>query len=860
MKRLFVTLLIMSVFVQAKADNYYGKRIGIENGLSQSSVTSMVYDNNGALWIGTRFGLNEYRNGKIKSFLDSRINGLYCDGKDRIWALTADGALLYDKTTDSFKTVYNQPANCIFEMDGTVFIGGNYGIVRYRESDETLMPENSTEWTDFVRFLRYEDTLICIDRRKGISIIGKNGKETLSIPQLQGKTVMAACMIDSRLFLSILGEGLLVYDMEKRTESAFLKQGENGLGRDLVLYLEIIEGKIWLGTDGGGTLILDPDTFRIETLTSSIALNPGTELPSSVTSIYEDPLGNIWIGGVYFGVTGLKRASVDSYLPGLTVNNLYCSSDGCVYVGTDGNGLFRYYGGMLEQIGATSGMKITSSADYDGTRLVFCAYNRGFFILNKSECTISPLIIKDPVTNAQECLNGNSPEVCNLDNGKLLIFAVNNYILDPATATFTLMKDSSNEIARDLHTITGAGHDQYAYCMNGIFKIDLNNACLDLIFKPENESDLINALVFSGDKFLIGTDHGLLSFDPGSRAVIHLRNALFKRVTELCAGIEGKTWIGADNALFVYSDGAIDIVGEDKGVAANEITTSSIDKEGSIYLGGSDGFMVMNNQEVLFHSDTAPEKKLSLHDVTSGGNKIDCRNGKVRLPYNSGLLSVTVSLSDSDPLEKTVYRFSVDGATAYSQESFDDNLKMPGLKSGFYSIKTSYLKNHGRWSSPEKILEVRILRPWYKSALMIVFYILLTAAVLTRIIQYLRKKMLEDLQAQMRAKDIQFTTKFENYIRENLSDCNLNVEGVANAMAMSRASLYSKVKATYAMGIGEYIEMKRIGMAKDLLSSTDLSVTEIADKVGYSTPRYFSTRFKLLEGESPLGYRKKFRG
>lgn len=58
------------------------------------------------------------------------------------------------------------------------------------------------------------------------------------------------------------------------------------------------------------------------------------------------------------------------------------------------------------------------------------------------------------------------------------------------------------------------------------------------------------------------------------------------------------------------------------------------------------------------------------------------------------------------------------------------------------------------------------------------------------------------------------------------------------------------------MGIGEYIEERRINKAKELLSNTNHSVAEIADKIGYSTPRYFSTRFKIKTGYSPLGYRK----
>ena len=47
------------------------------------------------------------------------------------------------------------------------------------------------------------------------------------------------------------------------------------------------------------------------------------------------------------------------------------------------------------------------------------------------------------------------------------------------------------------------------------------------------------------------------------------------------------------------------------------------------------------------------------------------------------------------------------------------------------------------------------------------------------------------------------------------------------------------------------------GGAKKLLKESKLSMAEIAEQVGYSTARYFSARFKIHTGVSPLAYRKK---
>ena len=58
MKRKYILSILLGLLCVfgfgAELSEYYYKNIGIEDGLSQSSVTSVVYDPYGSLWIGTR--------------------------------------------------------------------------------------------------------------------------------------------------------------------------------------------------------------------------------------------------------------------------------------------------------------------------------------------------------------------------------------------------------------------------------------------------------------------------------------------------------------------------------------------------------------------------------------------------------------------------------------------------------------------------------------------------------------------------------------------------------------------------------------------------------------------------------------
>ena len=76
-------------------------------------------------------------------------------------------------------------------------------------------------------------------------------------------------------------------------------------------------------------------------------------------------------------------------------------------------------------------------------------------------------------------------------------------------------------------------------------------------------------------------------------------------------------------------------------------------------------------------------------------------------------------------------------------------------------------------------------------------------------------------------------------------------------MNLSRSQLYRKIKALTGMSTAIYMRFVRLQKAKELLGSSELSITEIAYRVGFNTPVYFSQSFKEVFGESPHATRKK---
>ncbi len=94
-------------------------------------------------------------------------------------------------------------------------------------------------------------------------------------------------------------------------------------------------------------------------------------------------------------------------------------------------------------------------------------------------------------------------------------------------------------------------------------------------------------------------------------------------------------------------------------------------------------------------------------------------------------------------------------------------------------------------------------------------------------------------------------------IEKHLDDTEFNVNVFAREMAMARTNLFSKLKAITGQTPNDFILTIRLKKGALMLrNNPELNITEISDKIGFSSSRYFSKCFKDVYHVSPLAYRK----
>lgn len=93
------------------------------------------------------------------------------------------------------------------------------------------------------------------------------------------------------------------------------------------------------------------------------------------------------------------------------------------------------------------------------------------------------------------------------------------------------------------------------------------------------------------------------------------------------------------------------------------------------------------------------------------------------------------------------------------------------------------------------------------------------------------------------------------YIQQHYQDSSLTLERVAEELHITSVYLSRMMKHELGVSYVSLLTQMRINKAVDLLKTTDFSIRDIAETVGYDSQHYFSTAFKKVVGVSPMQFK-----
>lgn len=113
------------------------------------------------------------------------------------------------------------------------------------------------------------------------------------------------------------------------------------------------------------------------------------------------------------------------------------------------------------------------------------------------------------------------------------------------------------------------------------------------------------------------------------------------------------------------------------------------------------------------------------------------------------------------------------------------------------------------------------------------------------------------------SKKTQTANSSQNYVQKSIEYISSNyaypitIEEIANYVGLSRSHLFRSFETVLGMSPKEYLSDYRIKQSCYLLEHSSLSITAIANSIGFDNSLYFSKAFHKAKGMSPREYRKR---
>lgn len=601
-----------------------------------------------------------------------------------------------------------------------------------------------------------------------------------------------------------------------------------------------------------------------------------------------------------------------------SVISLYEEKDGKVWIGTDGGGINLYDPSTDKFIHfpSTYGDKVVSIAEVSETELMVSLYTKGIFLFNKKTHKYRPFTIVDEETNKKECFYGYLPLANQVADGKIYIISCGTYVYHTHDHTFSRMQtDRDYDFSNDALCLSYS-NDRFSLlkCAHQAFWVDQKSDSIRLLFELEKD-ELITSMSYDNNRMIwTSTNKGLGFFDLESQKYHRIRTRLFNGISYLIADGKGRLWICAQNHLYSYiiKENRFILWNSSDGFPPNEILFAYQKQSNRdyIYLGGSEG-LVKINTDIPYTETQIPEIYLSEILFNGSPSLKKVKENTIKIPWNYNSLSVHFRIKNRDVFQKYLLQYTIEGRGKQSIETYDPVLNLSSLSAGNYSIWVSCNTKNGNRTPSKQLIHIIVTPPWYKTVWFIgvaaVLFIIMTASI--GYIHYRRKKrnmkgnvnyflqaVLNDMlsskeekqrgeednfaetplsdisskeddsrlgetrqqtQAKNSKEDEEFLNKLNMLIHENMAGGELSIKFLTDKLAMSRASLYNKVKFLTGLGVNDYINRLRIEKSVFLLTNTNMNINEISYEVGFSYPRYFSTSFKQIKGMTPTRFKEE---
>ena len=855
---------------------------------------------------------------QLNKALKNLCTRMYCDAKGNVWMVSFNllTRISFNEKGEvnrvlSISYPYKAPdlGLCDVYRNGTVVMCNNGVVSEFSVQNNRLAAKNISSMFLPLDY-RYAGAVISyhgkiwLGTNRGLYNSAKQEFHASgTVHSLQHEVVTSLAITeDDKLLVGTLC-GVDIIDDKTGTIEHWNCSSVNPLSSNFVNSLLAKDGQIWVGTETGGITKLAPRQLQLEFFKHDAA-NPASLSPNAVNAMYAAPDGTLWVGTVECGLNALAPGSrnfthytmANSGLPHNSVSTLAADNWGNLWIGTWGTGIAVM---NLQQPGRIIPLVVDAKhqpfLNFAGV-LVYDPINDGMWLGTNDGLFFYDLKRQQLIEPFKGCLNvrGCIGSLITRD-GKLLMGCVQGMV----EINLKSRIPGKGDFAVKYHQYklddpkSGVIDKILSFCLAKDGKIWLGSNGYGLYCYNYNKEGKTYVKSFT-------TNNGLA-------------NNTVKGIVE---DNQGMLWIATDNGLSIFNPKTETFSNYSRkdGLLSSQFYFNGAirDAKGKIYLGTDEGLMAVTGVNHAVHNAARlrfTELLVDNQPVFAGSDYLDDDISIAkRLCIHESDKSFTIFFSALN------YGNDSQGVYLYRMKGYENDwvqlqpgqhsVRYSTLPAGSYQFEVKYIPSFD--SDKEQVISVDIKvtpyfwKSWWFVSLMVIAFIAFLLYIYTSRLEKMREREVEELYRPIEAalKDSDEPGKLQSRIQmilenqkryqdsqkksieadrkqvaekerpfmdivmevmeKNYDNSEFGVQELADEMRMNRSVLSKMLNAEAGQPTAQFIRNYRLDIAKKMITENvaNRNITEIAYRVGFNDPKYFTRCFTKQYGESPSAFKE----